>query len=46
MSTQEFTDEELEEQYYEQLEAEDRDRQQAELDYAMEHEGEALYCDY
>jgi hypothetical protein len=46
MNTQEYTDEELEEQYYEQLEAAERERQQAELDYAMEHEGEALDCDY
>lgn len=46
MNEQEFENDLLDEAYYEQLEAEARDRQQAEEDYAMEHEGEALDCDY
>lgn len=46
MSDKEYTEEELEEQYYEYLLAEEQDRLRAEEDYAMEHEGEVPDYDY
>lgn len=46
MHVEEYTEEELEEQYYEYLLTEEQDIQRAVDDYAMEHEEEALDCDY